>query len=610
MENAVKENRLGKRWVWLLSGFGAMVMMAAFGALVFGALRLLPALLDGSFRPGSACAWRPSEKAVPVLSCRVVDPEGRLASGAEVRLKPALESSWQGSWTVLEDGTGAVLNSEVGFQVKAPLSGRYDVLIRTREFAPAQRQVTFPVEASVEFTVEEGNPVVLRLLPFDDHPLPEGLRPAVLVEDLGFMGWLPVVTKELPAGSLLPLVQDSAVVCEALGDGRYRCVLPRDCEAFRILVDHPGFLRCFLTGKIDVDDAEAVEIRLPVPGRVDLALDPATLAVGGDRNAHVSVGLMSEELGAQVAELGPRISGQNEAGDWFAPGEYSVSLHYSLPKAMQGANYRVEGDGELRVGAGETLRRVLRLVPIEPGDLQGDGKAVLTVLRPNGAPAEGLAYVIHYSDSKIKRAAVAAGRVGPDGRIRLDNLRDDGRHETFYVSVDGEYLGHFFFRGRERYLERTFTLPVAARDRAPDCRLVTVQDESPVDLAHLRGKIVYLDFWATWCGPCQGPMAELQQLAETHAVDWRDRVALIGVSLDEDRQTALDWVRERGWEHSIQTWAPEGGWSSEAAVRFGVRGVPTGILIDPQGTVVWRGHPGNRTEPSLDERILKLLAER
>ncbi|MGH8237166.1 MAG: thioredoxin-like domain-containing protein [Steroidobacteraceae bacterium] len=110
----------------------------------------------------------------------------------------------------------------------------------------------------------------------------------------------------------------------------------------------------------------------------------------------------------------------------------------------------------------------------------------------------------------------------------------------------------------------------------------TALDGRFVDLEQMRGKVVLLDFWATWCTPC------LQELPNVKSVydKYHDRgFEIIGISLDQtdDKQHLLDFLRENDvlWPQHFAG-EPETA-KNEIAHRFGVRGIPSTFLLDRQG---------------------------
>jgi peroxiredoxin len=111
--------------------------------------------------------------------------------------------------------------------------------------------------------------------------------------------------------------------------------------------------------------------------------------------------------------------------------------------------------------------------------------------------------------------------------------------------------------------------------QAPDFELRTVDGEL-VHLAALRGKVVVLDFWATWCGSCLEEIPPLEKL-QTEAAP--AKMVILGVS-GEDAKAVREW-REKN-ERSFRTLVG----AEKTAKDFGVGPMPTLVVIDPQGVIV------------------------
>lgn len=133
-------------------------------------------------------------------------------------------------------------------------------------------------------------------------------------------------------------------------------------------------------------------------------------------------------------------------------------------------------------------------------------------------------------------------------------------------------------------------------DDAPVVTLTTL-DGKTVNTADYKGKVVLLDFWATWCAPCVGEIPRLIALHRQYGQ--RKDFIMISVSLDHDPAALRDFVKKRDLK-----WLQTHGESAQAAANaYGVQGIPAAFLINADGKIAAMDLSGRETEKKLTELL-------
>ena len=189
--------------------------------------------------------------------------------------------------------------------------------------------------------------------------------------------------------------------------------------------------------------------------------------------------------------------------------------------------------------------------------------------------------------------------------------------KTECVYEDGIALSHLHKYGeaRERFQQYVKTAPpggleykraklfvsqpeLARKRVAPNFHVVAL-DGKTISMEDLQGKVVLIDFWATWCGPCMKALPHLREIAKKFS---GQPLVVVSISLDADEGTWKSFVAK-----NEMTWAQfrDGGFDGPMATQFNVKAIPTTFSIDADGFVQDR----QVGDGDIEETLKKLIAQ-
>lgn len=166
--------------------------------------------------------------------------------------------------------------------------------------------------------------------------------------------------------------------------------------------------------------------------------------------------------------------------------------------------------------------------------------------------------------------------------VRLHQLIGNKQHNSYQSDI-ARFVSECEYSEYRDVIEEAYASAgqLHSGEYAPEAQLLDV-DNYITRLSHFRGKVVYLDFWASWCVTCIHEMEYSKRLDEKFD---DDEVVFLYVSLDEKRERWVRWLNGKHIDRSRYLYA-RGGFDSDIAKAYGIQALPAYFLIDQNGKIV------------------------
>ncbi len=247
--------------------------------------------------------------------------------------------------------------------------------------------------------------------------------------------------------------------------------------------------------------------------------------------------------------------------------KYLVLVLWFMAGAAEVPSDDIAGIGVVLGVEGQNIV-VKRILPDSPAAAQKDlhvGDRIMAIAQDNEPP-------VQVQGGKLAQA-VASIRGTKGTTVRLTVVS--------FGESDSRVRVVSFVRGELKELSRWGDGVLLTNGmKAPDIEMVGLANGTAERLSVYAGKIIVLEFWASWCGPCQPKMADLQTYSGKYP-QWKGKVVLITASVDDNEEVPTQHLKAKGWGQTHNVWV-----GKDAIKAYHIEAIPTAYVIDRQGKIV------------------------
>ena len=206
-------------------------------------------------------------------------------------------------------------------------------------------------------------------------------------------------------------------------------------------------------------------------------------------------------------------------------------------------------------------------------------------------------YAILLAEEDLNIGEIINGAIQPQFNLLAENGRKDDARALITKSIDDLKEHPMGARIAQHLTSMAGELDKPMVGDAMDISF-TATDGTEVNVSEMKGKVVLVDFWATWCGPC---VAEMPNVIAAYNKYHEKGFEVIGISLDQSKDKLDTYVKDNKmpWPQYFDG----KGWKNDLAGKFGVRSIPATYLIGTDGKIV----ASNLRGDALEEKLAELL---